>query len=136
MQQTDGPKVTFRESWRWHAAEEAGTPKLSTVPLFKFFGLTTTSKSEPDALTKEASSIQEGRQHGGDAIPSNLDATVEMPLISEAVEPQPIQGPTYLGSIQYDPKPDKEKSERDALTIATEFKTPEPGRENSCLQSR
>ena len=54
-QQTDGPKVTFRESWRLHAAEEAGTPKLSTVPLFKFFGLTTTSDSKLDALTKEKS---------------------------------------------------------------------------------
>ena len=77
-QQTDGPKVTFRESWHWHAAEEAGTPKLSTGPLFKFFGLTTTSDSELDALTKE-------------------------------------------------------KSEQDA---PAGFKTPEPGRENSCLQSR
>ena len=54
-----------------------------------------------------------------------------MPLISEAVEPQPIPGPTYLGSIQCDPKPDKEKSERDALTIAMEFKTPESEREMS-----
>ena len=53
-QQTDGPKVTFRESWHWHAAEEAAPPKLNVVALLKFFGLTTTSKSEPDALTVRA----------------------------------------------------------------------------------
>ena len=82
-QQTDAPKVTFRESWQWHAAEEEAPPKLNVVLLLEFFGLTTTSKSEPDALTKEMS------------------------------------------------ERDKEKSERDALTIAMEFKTPESERETS-----
>ena len=54
-QQTDGPKVTFRQSWLWHAAEEGAPPKLDSVPLFKFFGKTTTSNPELDALTKEMS---------------------------------------------------------------------------------
>ena len=50
-QQTDGPKVTFRESWAWHAPEEAGTPKLSTVPLFKFFSTDPLQTPEPGRET-------------------------------------------------------------------------------------
>ena len=65
MQQTDGPKVTFRESWQWHAAEEAGTPKLSTVPLFKFFGMTTTSDSELDALQTPEPGRETGEKETG-----------------------------------------------------------------------
>ena len=64
-QQTDGPKVTFRESWPWHAAEEAGTPKLSTVPLFKFFGMTTTSDSELDALQTPEPGRETGKKETG-----------------------------------------------------------------------
>ena len=64
-QQTDGPKVTFRESWHWHAAEEAGTPKLSTVPLFKFFGMTTTSDSELDALQTPEPGRETGKKETG-----------------------------------------------------------------------
>ena len=64
-QQTDGPKVTFRASWQWHAAEEAGTPKLSTVPLFKFFGMTTTSDSELDALQTPEPGRETGKKETG-----------------------------------------------------------------------
>ena len=64
-QQTDGPKVTFRESWPWHAAEEAGTPKLSTEPLFKFFGMTTTSDSELDALQTPEPGRETGTKETG-----------------------------------------------------------------------
>ena len=64
-QQTDGPKVTFRESWRLHAAEEAGTPKLSTDPLRKFFGLTTTSDSELDALQTPEPGRETGKKETG-----------------------------------------------------------------------
>ena len=57
-------KVTFRESW-WHAAEEVGTPKLSTVPLFKFFGMTTTSDSELDALQTPEPGRETGKKETG-----------------------------------------------------------------------
>ena len=64
-QQTDGPKVTFRESWHWHAAEEAGTPKLSNVSLFKFFGVTTTSDSELDAIQTPEPARGTGKKETG-----------------------------------------------------------------------
>ena len=64
-EQPQRPKVTFRESWPLHAAEEAGTPKLSSVPLFKFFRMTTTSDSEPDALHTPGPGQETGEKETG-----------------------------------------------------------------------
>ena len=64
-EQPQRPKVTFRESWPVHAAEEAGTPKPSSFSLFKFFGMTTTSDSEPDALHTPGPGQEMGEKETG-----------------------------------------------------------------------
>ena len=64
-QQSQRPKVTFCESWPVHAAEEEGTPKPSSFSLFKFFGMTTTSDSEPDALHTPGPGQEKGEKETG-----------------------------------------------------------------------
>ena len=62
-QQPQRLKVTFREAIMM--AEEAGTPKLSADPLFKFFGNTTTSDSQPDALHTPGPGQETGEKETG-----------------------------------------------------------------------
>ena len=65
-QQPQRPKVTFREAIMM--AEEEGTPKLkrlSADPLFKFFGNTTTSDSQPDALHTPGPGQEMGEKETG-----------------------------------------------------------------------
>ena len=65
-QQPQRLKVTFREAIMM--AEEEGTPKLkrlSAYPLFKFFGNTTTSDSQPDALHTPGPGQETGEKETG-----------------------------------------------------------------------
>ena len=65
-QQPQRPKVTFREAIMM--AEEEGTPKLkrlSADPLFKFFGNTTASDSQPDALHTPGPGQEKGEKETG-----------------------------------------------------------------------